>query len=103
MAEPIPTATEPASPSRSVNLVVGIGASAGGIAALSTFFRYAEPRSDIAYVVILHLSPEHDSKLAEVLQTSTRMPVTQVRSTVAIESNHVYVIPPNELMEVIDS
>jgi two-component system CheB/CheR fusion protein len=83
-------------------MVVGVGASAGGIKALSEFFSHVPPRINIAYVVILHLSPDHDSKLAEVLQTSTTMPVTQVRETVRIEPAHVYVIPPNQALEVLD-
>jgi two-component system CheB/CheR fusion protein len=85
------------------DLVVGIGASAGGIGALGTFFHHVEPGAGISYVVILHLSPHHESRLAEVLQSSTRMPVTQVRETVAIEPDHVYVIPPNKSLQVVDA
>ncbi len=48
-------------------LVVGLGASAGGIKALKEFFERVAPDSDMAYVVILHLSPNHDSRLAEIL------------------------------------
>ena len=49
-------------------LVVGIGASAGGVAALKSFFEKVAKKSGMAYVVILHLSPDYESKLAEVLQ-----------------------------------
>jgi two-component system CheB/CheR fusion protein len=83
-------------------MVVGVGASAGGIRALSEFFTHVSPSTPIAYVVILHLSPDHDSKLAEVLQASTAMPVMQVRETVTLEPAHVYVIPPNQGLEVQD-
>jgi two-component system CheB/CheR fusion protein len=82
------------------SMVVGLGASAGGIRALSEFFSNVPQETSVAYVVILHLSPDHDSKLAEVLQASARMPVTQVRETVTLERNHVYVIPPNQTLEV---
>ncbi|HVW98909.1 MAG TPA: chemotaxis protein CheB, partial [Candidatus Babeliaceae bacterium] len=58
--------------------IAGIGASAGGIQALREFFEKVPPNSGMAYVVILHLSPDHDSKLAEVLQGTTIMHVTQV-------------------------
>jgi two-component system, chemotaxis family, CheB/CheR fusion protein len=85
------------------SMVVGIGASAGGIGALSAFFARVQPEMPIAYVVILHLSPDHDSRLAEVLQATTRMPVTQVRETVALKPSHVYVIPPNQTLEVVDA
>jgi two-component system CheB/CheR fusion protein len=83
-------------------LVVGLGASAGGIKAFKEFFTHMPPRSGMAYVVILHLSPEHESHLAEVLQVSTEMPVTQVSEAVRIEPNHVYVIPPNKSLAIND-
>ena len=83
-------------------LVVGLGASAGGIKAFKEFFANVPPGSGIAYIVILHLSPEHESHLAEVLQFATEMPVTQVQGTVKIEPNHVYVIPPNKSLAIND-
>jgi two-component system CheB/CheR fusion protein len=83
-----------------VSLVVGLGASAGGIQALTQFFKHAPADAPIAYVVILHLSPDHESRLAEVLQRSTTLPVTQVRETVTLAPSHVYVIPPNSSLRV---
>lgn len=83
-------------------LVVGLGASAGGIKAFKEFFANVPPASGMAYVVILHLSPEHESHLAEVLQVATEMPVTQVRGAVALEPNRVYVIPPNQSLAMED-
>src|SRR5215210_8311325 len=83
-------------------LVVGLGASAGGIRAFKEFFAHVPSGSGMAYVVILHLSPEHESHLAEVLQVATEMPVTQVRGSVRIEPNHVYVIPPNKSLAMND-
>ena len=80
--------------------VIGLGASAGGIEALRAFFESVPPASGAAYVVILHLSPDHDSQLAQVLQTSTSMPVVQVTARVPIEPDHVYVIPPNKLLMI---
>jgi two-component system, chemotaxis family, CheB/CheR fusion protein len=80
--------------------IVGIGASAGGIEALRAFFARVNPDSGAAYVVILHLSPDHDSQLAQVLQNSAPIPVTQVREHAAIEPNHVYVVPPNRVLSV---
>ncbi|GAB4452641.1 MAG: hypothetical protein OHK0029_03950 [Armatimonadaceae bacterium] len=74
--------------------VVGIGASAGGVQALEDFFRNTPPDSNLAFVVVLHLSPEYDSHLAEILSRATTMPVQQVTNTVRIEPNMVYVIPP---------
>ncbi len=83
-------------------MVVGLGASAGGIRALREFFGYVPERSGMAYVVILHLSPDHDSQLAEVLQQSTPLPVKQVTERVEIEPDHVYVIPPNKSLSLED-
>src|SRR3712207_1603280 len=83
-------------------MVVGLGASAGGIHAFREFFANVPERSGMAYVVILHLSPDHDSRLAEVLQGTTTMPVTQVNEAVRIAPDHVYVIPPNQSLSVLD-
>jgi two-component system CheB/CheR fusion protein len=84
------------------SLVVGIGASAGGIAALKAFFGAASPSTGMAYVVILHLSPDHESSLAEVLQATTKLPVSQVKSRVRMAPDHVYVVPPNRKLTLSD-
>jgi two-component system CheB/CheR fusion protein len=76
--------------------VVGIGASAGGVQALIRFFENAPATMDMAFVIILHLSPEYASHADEILQRATDMPVTQVTSTTEIEKNHVYVIAPGK-------
>jgi two-component system CheB/CheR fusion protein len=83
-------------------LVAGIGASAGGIQALKEFFENVPADSGVAYVVILHLSPDFDSRLAEVLQTVAAIPVAQVTERVKVEPNHVYVVPPNQHLEMLD-
>ncbi|HEY8502965.1 MAG TPA: chemotaxis protein CheB, partial [Gemmataceae bacterium] len=74
--------------------VVGIGASAGGLDALKQFFRAMPPDCGIAFVVILHLDPTHQSLLAEIIGRETRMPVRQVERPTPVEPDHVYVIPP---------
>ena len=84
------------------SLIVGIGASAGGIQAVKRFLERVPVDSGIAYVVVLHLSPEHVSSLAEVLSTSTTIPVTQVLERVPVQPNHVYVIPPNRSLRMHD-
>ncbi|HET6425851.1 MAG TPA: chemotaxis protein CheB [Planctomycetaceae bacterium] len=83
--------------------LVGIGASAGGLAALKKFFEDIPGDSGLAYVVVVHLAPEHKSHLAELLQPHVKMPVEQVRSTTKLEPNHVYVIPPNSNLDTIDT
>jgi two-component system CheB/CheR fusion protein len=83
--------------------VVGIGASAGGIAPLQQFFAEMSADSGLAFVVVMHLSPDFESQLAEVLQQKTRMPVVQVTEAVEVQPNHVYVIPPNHQLTFDDS
>ncbi len=87
----------PLAPSSSINAVpvTGIGASAGGIPALQAFFKVLPSDTGAAYVVILHLDPEHQSDLAQILSLVTSMPVTEVGDATAIVANHVYVISPN--------
>lgn len=95
------TGPEPSTP-KNTNLarstlqypVVGIGASAGGLQALMTFFEHMPNDCGMAFVVIMHLSPRHESNVDKILQNVTRMPVRQVTQPVSIERNHVYVIPP---------
>ncbi len=83
--------------------VVGVGASAGGIKALQEFFAHVTADSGLAYAVILHLSPEHESRLAEVIQSASAIPVAQVTSATRVKPDHVYVIPPNKVMRIEDS
>ena len=75
--------------------VVGIGASAGGLSALLRFFEHMPADSGMAYVIVLHLSPQYESSAAVILKRVTKMPVTQVLQPTPIEANHVYVIPPS--------
>jgi two-component system CheB/CheR fusion protein len=82
--------------------VVGLGGSAGAIPALVTFLQSAPSSAGLSYVVILHLSPEHESTLAELLQQHTAMPVIQVRETVSVEKDTVYVIPPRHALRMND-
>jgi len=91
-------------PSRAFEMVptVGLGGSAGGIAALQGFFASAPADSGMAFVVVMHLSAEHESMLAPILQRSTPMPVTQVAESARVEPNHVYVIPPGKALESVN-
>ena len=82
--------------------VVGLGGSAGSIDALKTFFSYMSKDSGLAFVVVLHLSPEYESLLAGVLQKWTVMPVIQVSEPIKVEANYVYVIPPRKHLLMAD-
>src|SRR5438045_5120831 len=83
--------------------VVGLGASAGGIGPLQQFFTDMKPDSGLAFVVVMHLSPDFESQLASVIQQKTSMPVMQVTEPIKVRPNHVYVIPPNHQLIFNDS
>jgi two-component system CheB/CheR fusion protein len=83
--------------------VVGIGASAGGLPALRTFFEALPSDTGMAFVVVTHLHPEHESHMAELLQNHTQMPTMQVNEKIKVEPDHVYVIPPNRSILMGDS
>ncbi len=82
--------------------MVGLGGSAGSIQALQTFFRAMPADSGLVFVVILHLSSDHESTLAELLQHATSMRVEQVNAYVKVEANCVYVIPPGKQLASAD-
>ncbi len=75
--------------------VVGIGASAGGLEAVTVFLKELEPHLGMAYVLVLHLDPARESKLSEILARTTRIPVVQACDAMSVEPDHIYVIPPN--------
>ena len=83
--------------------VVGIGASAGGLNALKSFFEHVPADSNLAYVVVVHLAPEHKSHLSDLLQPMVKFPVRQVTESTLLETNNVYVIPPNANLNAIDT
>ncbi|WP_077034695.1 chemotaxis protein CheB [Pelomonas sp. KK5] len=80
--------------------IVGLGASAGGLAALEQFLGGVPEKSGLAYVVVQHMDPTQKALLAELLQRTTAMPVTEVSQSMRIEADVVYVIPPNTELTV---
>ncbi len=82
--------------------MVGLGGSAGSIVALQEFFKAMPPDSGMVFVVILHLSPAHQSTLADLLSRSTTMAVIQAHDGVKVQANHVYVIPPGKDLATIN-
>jgi two-component system CheB/CheR fusion protein len=80
--------------------VVGIGASAGGLEAIETFFKHMPDNSGVAFVVIQHLSPDHKSLMAELLSKRTLMPVHRAEGGMSVEPNCVYLIPPNKNLRI---
>ena len=82
--------------------IVGIGASAGGLEAFELFFRACPMDTGMAFVLVPHLDPGHVSLLTEILQRSTAMPVVEALDQIAVAPNHVYVIPPNREMAILN-
>ncbi len=83
-------------------LVVGIGASAGGLDACKRFLSAMPPDSGMAFVIVMHLDPSHESRLAELFQAATTMQVVQVKEACSLEPDHAYVIAPDSALEIRD-
>lgn len=81
-------------------LIVGIGASAGGLEAFKTFFDHMPADSGMAFVLVQHLDPSHHSMLAELLGTHTRMPVAEAEEGVEVAADHVFIIPPDTTLTI---
>jgi len=75
--------------------IVGIGASAGGLEAFSELLRNLPEKTGMAFVLVQHLDPKHESGLPEILARTTRLPVQEVTNDCMVGPDHVYVIPAN--------
>tara|TARA_R110001606_G_scaffold361754_7_gene515228 strand:- start:138423 stop:141398 length:2976 start_codon:yes stop_codon:yes gene_type:complete len=84
------------------NLIVGIGASAGGLEALETFFKSMPEGSGMSFVVIVHLDPHHASILPELLQRLTSLSVIAITDDTKVQPNSIYVIPPNHNLSILN-
>ena len=82
--------------------IVGVGASAGGLEAFRSLLQKLPAKSGMAFVLVQHLDPKHESLLTKLLSHATRMPVTEVTEGVAVDPDHVYVIPPNKALGIRD-
>lgn len=80
--------------------VVGIGASAGGLESFISLVEAISEKSGASYILIQHLDPTHDSRLSEILQKSTKIPVIEISEGMLIEPDHIYVMPSNRLLAV---
>src|SRR5262245_48212471 len=96
------TAVSSASTATRPNSIVGIGASAGGLEAFEKLLAALPSDSGMAFVLVQHLAPKHESILSELLSRSTMMPVIEVTEGITVRPNHVYVIPPNADMSIHD-
>jgi two-component system CheB/CheR fusion protein len=82
--------------------VVGIGASAGGVEAFKLFLKSIPAKTGMAYVFVQHLHPEYDSYLPEIFQNSTKIPVSLIEDNIHLEPDHIYVIPPGNILTATD-
>ncbi len=82
--------------------IVGIGASAGGLEAFAQLLSALPADTGMAFVLVQHLDPLHESLLPELLAPHCGMPVLTVNDGLRIQANRVYVIPPNTTMELVD-
>jgi two-component system, chemotaxis family, CheB/CheR fusion protein len=81
-------------------MVVGVGASAGGLESLEQLFRGIPADSGMAFVVIQHLSPDFKSMMDELLARDTTMPIVRAADGMEVQANHVYLLPPRKEMTI---
>jgi len=81
-------------------LVIGIGASAGGLQALTQFFSHVDTSTGVAFVIVQHLYTHTRSKLDYFMSKTTKMKVCRVNKPVKVEANKVYVMPEGKMMTI---
>ncbi|HJR99875.1 MAG TPA: chemotaxis protein CheB, partial [Flavobacterium sp.] len=78
--------------------IVGIGASAGGLDAFKKLLKAVPEKSGMAYVLVQHLDPSHESILPEILQKVTKIPVHEITEDIHLAPDHIYIIPSNKIL-----
>ncbi|RVT87152.1 PAS domain-containing protein [Rhodobacteraceae bacterium CCMM004] len=82
--------------------IVGVGASAGGLEAFQEFLGAADPSAGLAYVLVQHLDPNHESMLPELLSRRTKLPVNAITDGMTVAPDTVYLLPPNRELRIED-
>ena len=82
--------------------VVGIGASAGGLDAFKKLLKAIPEDSGMAYILVQHLDPAHESVLPDLLQRVTKIPVQEITNNIQVAPDHIYIIPSNKLLTATD-
>ena len=100
-SSPTPVAKRQTAAVGSLVGIVGIGASAGGLEAFEQFFARVPQSSGLAYIVVQHLDPTQKAMLAQLLQRVTTLSVREAGEQMRVEANHVYVIPPNAELSLV--
>ena len=96
-----PAAGEPGE-AGTLPIVVGVGASAGGLEAFTELLSHLPDDTGMAFVLIQHLDPKHESHLTELLSKASKMPVSEIHGETRARANHVYVIPPRSNLGISD-
>src|SRR5712691_11823425 len=99
---PAPASPEDQATRAIAHPVVGIGASAGGLEAFRLLLKSLPPDTGLAFVLVQHLDPGHESMLTSLLSKATQMPVAEVKEGMRAEPNHVYIIPPNSTLGILN-
>jgi two-component system CheB/CheR fusion protein len=95
-------ASAPAQPAERAQFpIVGVGASAGGLEAFRELLQPLPENTGMGFVLVQHLDPRHESLLPGLLQRATRLPLVEARDGMAVEPDHVYVIPPNASLGIL--
>lgn len=84
-----------------IPIIVGIGASAGGLQALNELFKALPDSTGMAFIVVQHLSADHDSMLPSLLSRKTAMPVLEIQPNIRVKPNQVYIISPGYYLGLI--
>lgn len=103
-SDPTTTDSDAASPpgKEKISYVVGIGASAGGIEAFGDFIEALPEHTGMAFILIQHLDPTHESVLDQIFQRKTAVPVMQATEGMPVQPDHIYIIPPNKHICILD-
>src|ERR1041384_8205925 len=98
---PLPVAPEAQRRPARPFLIVGVGASAGGMDAFIQILRNIPGDIHAAFIFVCHLDPHHESSLVEIFQRETKLRVTSVTEAAQIKAGHVYILPPNKQLRLV--
>ena len=102
--EPVPNKTTSSNKEQPLNNsfpVVCVGASAGGLEAFTQLLSALPDNTGMAFVLVQHLDPKHESNLCDILARVTRLPVMDASQNLAVRPNHIYCIPPNTNLAIV--
>lgn len=90
-------------PEKNEHMIVGVGASAGGLTPIKKFVRSLPKNPGMSYIIIQHLDPNHESMLPDILRRESNIPVKTAEHGEQVKKNTIYVIPPDAYLELKDN